>query len=146
MNKHALVVPVCFVVACFVSVAPAGAADAKKAAEATYVNPVDRMLKDFAAAVSALDAQKGEALFLPPDDTPDGKNRQGHLREMKKDWGKARERGQQMTVEFRNVVIVVRADMSMGGHEAEREPIPVELKVALTKEGCEIVAMKYLKQ
>ena len=140
-----------FVLICLAVVytfAPTNAEDAedREVAEAPFVSAVDQMLKDFAAAVSTSDARKAEGLFVPPDDTLDGKNRQDHIREMKKDWKRSKERGQKMTVEFTNTVIIVRTKMLAGGDEGEAQPIPLEFKVALTKDGCKILAMKYLKE
>ena len=145
MKTRKLVILPCLTAVCFILFALAGAQDTKKS-DVVDESPVDQMLRDFATAVSTLDAKKAEALFLPRDDTPDGKNRQSHLQEMEKDWKRARERKQKMTVTFKNTVTTVRTEMLVGGDEAEAKPIPVEFKVVITKEGCKIVAMNYLKK
>ena len=95
-------------------------------------------MKDFASAVSSLDAQKAEALFLVPDSTPDGTNRQAHIQEMRKDWTRVAAQGKKMTANFTNTVILVRTQMK--GEESTGQPM--EFKVAFTKEGLKIVAMK----
>lgn len=144
MKTRRFVVLSCLITVCAISFALADAQDTKKD-NGVDESPVDQMLRDFASAVSNLDAKQAEALFLAPDDTPDGKNRQSHLQEMKKDWKRAGEREQKMTVIFKDTVTTVRTEMLIGGDEAEAEPIPVEFKVVFTKDGCKIVAMKYLK-
>lgn len=107
---------------------------------------VTTMLREFEAAVSALDADKAQKLFLTPDDTPDGKNRRKHIDEMRKDWSRAKEKGEKVAVEFKNAVILVRAEMFPGGAKAEAKAIPVEFKVKLTRDGCRILAMEYFKK
>ena len=112
----------------------------------TAGDAVSTMLREFEAAVSVFDVEKAQKLFLPPDDTPDGKNRQKHFDEMRKDWSRAKEKNEKVTVEFKNVVILVRAEMFPGGVKPEAKVTPVELKIKLTREGCRIVAMEYLKE
>ena len=59
----------------------------------TACDIITSFLNDFSAAVAALDVQKAEALFLPPDDSADGKNRSSHIKELKKDWAGAKHWG-----------------------------------------------------
>jgi len=146
MKAHRFVVLIYLGVACLTGFALSKADGARQVDEAAFESPVDRMLKDVSAAISTLDVQKAEALFLPPDNTADGKNRQNHILEMKKDWKEAKERGQKMTVDFRNTVTIVRTEMFAVEEETEAEPITVELKVTFTKDGCKIVSMKYVEK
>ena len=76
MKAPKLVIPVCLTIVCFISLARVGAQSTKKPDEVKYQHAVDQMLRDFATAASTLDAKRGKALFLPPDETPEGKNRQ----------------------------------------------------------------------
>ena len=128
-----------------VSLGVASAQDAKPAPAAEYQGPVARLLHEFAAAVASLDVQGMEGLFLPPDDSPDGENRRENIREMKKDWKRAKGKdAPKITVAFENTVTTVRTDMVVGSDKVAARAIPVEIKVAFTKDGAKIVALKYL--
>jgi len=107
-------------------------------------DPVSSMLDSFADAVVARDMRKAESLFLPPDDTPDGKNRERHIEEMKKDWSRATQRDPFAAVKFKNTTVLVHTQMVLVGKEAKPAVIPVEFKVSFGEDGYKIVAMKYL--
>jgi hypothetical protein len=153
MKTRSLVTVSCLAVVSLISFVVSAAQDTKESDVVKHGSPVDEMLKELATAISELDTKRAKALFLPPDETPDGKNREGHLREMEKDWKRAKERKEKITVAFKNTVsttentvTTVRTEMFVGGDEAEAEPMPVEFRVVITKEGCRIVAMNYLKE
>lgn len=112
----------------------------------TVADPITRLLANFSAALATLDADKAEALFLPPDASLDGKNRGSHIKEMKKDWAAQKGKSRMMSVAFTNTTVLVRTEMVVAGEEAHPRPTPVEFKVVLAPEGCKIVAMSYLKE
>ena len=86
-----------------------------------------------------------EGLFVPPDDTPDGENRRKNIREMNKDWKRAKEAGApKITVAFKNTVTTIRTEMVVGSDKVAARAIPVEIKVAFTKDGAKIVSLEYL--
>ena len=121
--------------------------EGESSAPASRHDPVSRLLADFAGAVSALDVEKAESLFLPPDDTADGTNRREHIREMKKDWNRERDREAEMSVQFTNTTVLVETEMIVGGEEAEPHPIPVRFKITFDPKGnCKIVSMEYVKE
>ena len=93
-----------------------------------------------------------EALFLPPDETADGKNRQQHIREIRKDWSTGKHK-EKMIVEFKKTQTLVhkgetlvRTEMSVSGSGGlpSVSGEPLEFKVVFTSDGCKIAAMKYL--
>jgi hypothetical protein len=111
----------------------------------TEADALDRLLTDFATATATLDVAGAESLFLPPDDTADGRNRQANLSELRKDWQRARESGASVgpAVQFRNVQKIVRADMLINGPGGPKEGTvsEVEFTAAFTKDGWKIVSM-----
>lgn len=133
--------------ACSAALALALAAGPQKPGVAIRRDALDQLLADLAAATSKLDIAKAERLFLPPDDTPAGENRQGHLSEMRKDWKRARESGaaQGPSVRFKNTRKVVLTQMVIRGPGGPREGQAVhevEFTVAFTQDGWKIVSME----
>lgn len=115
----------------------------------TSIDSIDRMLQDFASATYAQDIQKAEALFLPPDETADGKNRQQHIREIRKDWASG-EHKEKLIIEFkkrqvlvRNEETFVRTEMSVPGYGPD---MLLEFKVVFINNDCRIAAMEYLEE
>ena len=110
-------------------------------------DPLDRVLAELAAAAGTFDVERAEKLFLPPDETAEGKNRQAHLAEIRKDWSRAKEGGAKegISVRFENAKKILRTQMVVSGpgstEEAER--MDVELTVTLTKDGWKIVSMEF---
>ncbi len=125
---------------CGVFVAVAVAQDAER--ENLAADPVETLLADFVAAVYDLDVEKAESLFLPPDKSPAGKNRQSHIAEIKKDWTRAQKH---LSVEFRDTRKIVQTTMVVRENDAKPESVPVEFVVAFTKQGCKIVSMNHLR-
>jgi len=107
---------------------------------------IDALLAEFSKAISELDIKKTSALFLPPDDTPAGRNRRRHLAEMRKDWTRARQRGTKLSASFREVKKIVRANMVCREGSEPGRTIPVEIEVALTNRGWRIVSMRNLPE
>jgi len=109
-------------------------------------DPLDELLADFTAATGKLDIERAERLFLPPDDTPGGKNRQAHLSELRKDWNRAKESGAKEgpSVQFKNTKKVIRTQMVISGPGGPKEGYSseVEFTVAFTKDGWRIVSME----
>jgi hypothetical protein len=105
-------------------------------------DPLDRLLADFAAAVGKFDVEAAEKLFLPPDNTPDGQNRQGHISELRKDWTRAKAEGSQgLQVEFTNTRKVIRTDMRVSLPGGPKETSGMEFVVELTRDGWKIASM-----
>jgi hypothetical protein len=112
---------------------------------------LDQLLADFAAITARLDVDAAERLFLPPDGTAAGENRQAHLTELRKDWTRARESGAIAgpSVQFANTRTTVRADTRVilaemrisGAGTTDSQVSEVEFVVALTKDGWKIVSM-----
>ncbi|MBN2578214.1 MAG: hypothetical protein JXB10_04415 [Pirellulales bacterium] len=144
MNKLRLATFVCSAILLLPTLKPGKAGDAKEAEVKAPAGPVERMLRDFAAASSTWDFAKAERLFAQPDDTPAGEIRRRMLEKIKTDWRQAKKEKQKMSIEFRNTVVTVRSEMHVGGDEALEKPIPVEFHVRFTKDGCKIVSMKFL--
>ena len=112
--------------------------------EATETDAFDRLLADFAAITAKLDVDAAEKLFVPPDSTAAGQNRQAHLTELRKDWKRAKESGASAgpSVQFINPRTIIRADMRISGPGANDSQVSeVEFIVALTKDGWKIVSM-----
>jgi hypothetical protein len=130
---------------CSTVLAFAVAQEPPKPEVATEKDALDRLLTDFAAATAKLDIDKAEKLFLPPDDTAAGKNRQAHLSELRKDWKRAKESGANAgpSVQFKNTKKIIRTQMLIGGPGGpqERQVSEVEFTVAFTKDGWKIVSM-----
>ena len=107
---------------------------------------LDELLADFAAATAKLDIAKAETLFLAPDDTAAGQNRQGHLSELRKDWKRAKESGvkEGPSVQFKNTKKVIRTQMHIRGPGGPKEGdvSEVEFTVVFTKDGWKIVSME----
>lgn len=95
---------VVFLFACSIVLTFVYAEEPEKAGAANKKDALDQLLTDFAAASAKLDIEKAEKLFVSPDDTPAGKNRQGHLSELRKDWKRAKEGGanEGPSVQFKN--------------------------------------------
>ena len=106
---------------------------------------LDRLLTDFAAATAKLDIDNAEKLFLPPNNTAAGKNRESHLSELRKDWTLAKESGANVgpSVQFKNTNKIIRTEMLIGGPGGPQEgqSRKVEFTVAFTKDGWKIVSM-----
>ena len=105
---------------------------------------ISGFLKDFSDACSTQDIRKMESLFLPPDNTPEGENRNTQIEEMRKDWSQAKDSSQQVSVEFTHTVILVHALMEMHTGKGTLATIPVELKLSLDEDGYKIVSMNFM--
>jgi hypothetical protein len=131
---------------CWTVVAFAFAQEPGKLGAAVKNDPLDRLLAEFATATGRLDIERAERLFLPPDDTLAGKNRRTHLSELRKDWQRAKESGEEEgpAVQFKNVKKVIRTQMVISGPGGPREGevIESEFTVASTRDGWKIVSME----
>lgn len=112
-------------------------------------DPLDKLLAEFAAASEALDIEKAERLFLPPDETPAGVHRQALLAEMRKDWGRARESDAERgpVVRFEDTQKIIRTQMTVEspGETGRTQARPMEFTVRFTDEGWKIVSMRPLR-
>ena len=70
--------------ACFILATAAYAAIAR--AERSTSMSIDQLLTDFDHAIRTANVGSMERLFLPPDDSANGQNRQSNLMELRKDW------------------------------------------------------------
>jgi hypothetical protein len=117
----------------------------KEKAQRATINddPLDKLLADMAAATAMFDVEKAEQLFLPPDDTPAGKNRQGHLAEIRKDWKRAKEAGAKAgpRLQFKNTKKVIRTQLAVGDG-AKQQTSEVEITVAFTDQSWKIVSLE----
>jgi hypothetical protein len=131
---------------CWTVLAFAFAQEADKPGAAMKKDPLDELLAEFAAATGKLDIERAERLFLPPDDTPAGKNRRAHLSELRKDWKRAKESGAKggPSVQFKNTKKVIRTQMVISGPGGPKEGqvSEVEFTVAFTKDGWKIASME----
>ena len=80
-------------------------------------------------------------LFLAPDESEDGRNRQSNLTELRKDW-KIAKSGPPIELEPKQAVIRVEMndldpDGPPGGHVSE-----IEIKVLRTNDGWRIATMR----
>ncbi len=123
---------------------------AEKQGAAVKKDPLDALLADFAAATAKLDIEKAERLFLSPDETPAGKNRQAHLTELRKDWKRAKASGAKEgpSVQFKNTKKILRTQMVIRGPGGPKkgQTSEVEFSVALTEDGWKIVSMDYVRR
>lgn len=110
-------------------------------ADTKPIKSVDQLLNEFATNVSKLDVKQMRTIFLPPDTTPDGKNRQKHLHEMERDWSSGHKG---FTVAFKNSAITIKTTMVVNRGK-ESESVPVEFKIVKTKDGYKIASMNFVK-
>ena len=123
---------------------------AKAETEETAISEPGRVLADFSAATSKLDVVKAERLFLPPDETPAGQNRQVYLTELRKDWKRLKASGvkEGPSVQFKNTKKVLLTQMVIHSPDAPKkgETREVAFTVALTEDGWKIVSMDYMRR
>jgi hypothetical protein len=108
--------------------------------------PVESVLDIFGDAVATLDTESMISLFLAPDDTPEGLNRQKNIDEIRKDWANA-SAANGMRIAFENIQFDIKADMIISGGEAVgNEKTPVNLNVVLVNNEWKIETMNYSQQ
>ncbi len=102
---------------------------------------IDQLLTDFGHAISTANVDSMEQLFLPPDDSTDGQNRQSNLRELRKDW-KERQDGPPIKLDVVSAVI----KLQMTDQDPDGPPTPrgseIELKIVRTDDGWHIESMR----
>ena len=102
---------------------------------------LDQFLHDFNNAIASSDVKGMEQLFLAPDDTADGMNRQENLTELQKDWGNS-ESGP--PIELTTTSAVITLDMT--DLDPEGPPTPrvtkLELNLVHTETGWRIQTMR----
>ena len=107
--------------------------------------PIQTLLDTFSQAVANRNTESMINLFMAPDDTPEGQNRQNHIDEMKKDWANAS--GPAMAISFSNVKFDnesdLEADMIVAGSSTDNPGITVKFKVCLVNNEWKIVSMNY---
>ena len=107
--------------------------------------PIQTLLDTFSEAVANRDTESMIGLFMAPDDTPEGQNRQNHIDEMKKDWAKAS--GSAKAISFSNIKFDnesnLEADMSVVGSSTNSKAITFKFKVCLLNNEWKIVTMNY---
>ena len=107
--------------------------------------PIQTLLDTFSEAVATRNTESMIGLFVAPDDTPEGQNRQKHIDEMKKDWANAS--APAMAISFSNVKFDnesnLEADMSAVGSSTESNAITFKFKVCLLNNEWKIVTMNY---
>jgi len=146
MHRKKLLVLVVIVFVCLFSTSFVGEQSKKKREGQgklpTQQDPVGKMLRDLARAYTSYDAKLATSLFLPPDGSPDGKARAKHIQELEKDFKRNKGKQEKVAIAIRNTVVLVQTEVFL--HErVERKPmrIPLEFKVAFTKDGCKIVSL-----
>lgn len=108
------------------------------------VPTLPQAFESYKSAIGTLDASKMKDLFLPPDDSVDGRHRKAHLEELERDWAKAREAGSRIRLSFSDTRYIVRTKMLFPAEENESaESELVELQMVLTDQGWRIARMDY---
>ncbi len=104
--------------------------------------PIQTLLDTFSEAVANRNTESMIGLFVAPDGTPEGQNRQNNIDEMKKDWTNVSEPA--MAITFSNVKFDneshLEADMSASvGNETET----MKFEVRLLNNEWKIVTMNF---
>ncbi len=95
-------------------------------------------LKD---AFSRYDVEAMKGLFLPPDASPEGTRRAEHLKEMEKDWTKARAAGNSnMSITASRVIL--RAKVQYKENGVERDGDTMEFTLTSTPSGWRIARLE----
>lgn len=103
--------------------------------------PIDQLLTDFDHAIKTADVGTMERLFLPPDDSTDGQNRQSNLTELLKDW-KETQSGPPIELDATNAVITLQmTDLGPEGPPTPRVS-KIELNLIRTDDGWRIESMR----
>jgi hypothetical protein len=102
---------------------------------------IDELLSSFRDAIASADTKRMEDLFLVPDATEDGQNRQANINEFRKDWAEI-EKGPPVVFNAKDAVIHIEMDDldpdgPPGGHVTT-----IELKIVYTDHGWRIRAMR----
>lgn len=102
---------------------------------------LDNLLSQLDGAIASADVEKMERLFLAPDASENGRNRESNLAELRKDWAGA---ASGPPVKFNPKRAVIHIDMDdldpdgpPGGHISK-----IELKVIHTDDGWRIEEMR----
>lgn len=127
------------VAACFVVATAAYAAIARS--ERSTSMSIDQLLTDFDHAIRTANVSSMERLFLPPDDSANGQNRQSNLRELRKDW-KETQSGPPIELDATNAVITLQmTDLDPDGPPTPRVS-KIELNLIRTDDGWRIESMR----
>jgi len=102
---------------------------------------IDRLLEQFDAAIASANVKQLEALFLPPDKTENGRNREANLAEARKDWTDAKSGPPVNLIPTRALIHIdmenLDPDSPIGARISK-----VELEVVSTDDGWRIEAMR----
>lgn len=125
--------------ACFIGATAAYAAIARS--ERTTVMSIDQLLTNFDHAIRTANVSSMERLFLPPDDSTNGQNRQSNLTELRKDW-KQTQSGPPIKLDATNAVIKLQmTDLDPDGPKTPRVS-EIELMLVRTDDGWRIESMR----
>ncbi len=100
---------------------------------------IDGLLEQFDAAIASANVKKLEALFLPPDKTENGRNREANLAEARKDWTDAKS-GPPVNLIPKRALIHI--DMENLESPIGARISKIELEVVSTDDGWRIEAMR----
>lgn len=117
---------------------------ASDASQTQNPNSMEEFLSAFADATNELDIERAQSLFLPPDDSDQGKRRAFLIQEFEDDWQEAKAKGESKKIFFGEPEmqrVTFRTTMRVRG---EPQAMPVEFTLQMTEEGFKIVAFKHL--
>ena len=102
---------------------------------------IDELLSNFGEAIPSADSERMQHLFLTPDSTDDGKNREAIVNEFRKDWAD-RNNGPPVTLRPKSAVVYIEMDdLDPDGPPGGRTST-IELKLEHTEHGWQIAAMR----
>jgi hypothetical protein len=107
--------------------------------------PIQTLLDTFSEAVANRNIESIIGLFVAPDGTPEGQNRQNNIDEMKKDWANASKPA--MAISFSNVKFDneshLEADMSVADASVGNARATMKFEVRLLNNEWKIVTMNF---
>lgn len=110
---------------------------------------VEEFLSAFAGAAADSDVEQGRSLFLPPDDSTEGQSRAAHIKELEKDWTRAKAKGESISLSFgepETQRITIKTVMRIqGSEESKPEAVPAEFTLQRTDDGFKIVSFETLR-
>lgn len=98
-------------------------------------------LKD---AFSRYDVEAMKGLFLPPDASPDGIRRAEHLKEMEKDWTRAKAAGNS-SISIAAPRVILRTKVQYKTNGVERDGDTMEFTLTLTPGGWRIAKLETIQ-
>ena len=106
---------------------------------------LDGLLREFDDAIASADIEKMESLFLPPDGTEDGRNREANLAEARKDWAKTESGPPIKLIPKRAIIQIDMESLDPNGPPAGHTS-KIELKTVYTDDGWRVETMRSVPQ